>query len=104
MAAEGTYSGQFLYCGKKASIAVGNVLPINKIPEGTVICCLEAKVGDRGTLSRTSGTYATIIGHSEDGTKSRVRLPSGTRVAISGSCRATVGVLSVIIKKNRFVL
>jgi large subunit ribosomal protein L8e len=104
LAAEGTYSGQFLYCGKKASIAVGNVLPINKIPEGTVICCLEAKVGDRGTLSRTSGTYATIIGHSEDGTKSRVRLPSGTRVAISGSCRATVGVLSVIIKKNRFVL
>jgi large subunit ribosomal protein L8e len=29
IAAEGMYSGQYVYCGKKASLAVGNVLPVN---------------------------------------------------------------------------
>jgi len=67
LASEGTYSGQFIYCGAKASIAVGNVLPLHQIPEGTVVSNVEEHVGDRGVFSRTSGTYATIIGHSEDG-------------------------------------
>lgn len=78
----------------KAQIAVGNVLPINRIPEGTVVCNVEEKVGDRGTFSRASGCYATIIGHSEDGEKTRVRLPSGARKTIPGSCRATVGIVA----------
>jgi len=94
IAAEGVYSGQFIFCGKKAQIAVGNVLPINLIPEGTVVCNVEAKPGDRGTFSRTSGTYATVIGHSEDGAKTRIRLPSGARKTILGTCRATVGIIS----------
>ena len=28
LAAEGTYTGQFIYCGKKAALTVGNVLPL----------------------------------------------------------------------------
>lgn len=69
-------------------------MPINLIPEGTVVCNVEEKPGDRGAFSRTSGTYATIIGHSEDGSKSRIRLPSGARKTILGTCRATVGIIS----------
>ncbi len=61
------------------------------MPEGTVICNVESKTGDRGTLARTSGTSAVIIGHSEDLKKTRVRLPSGSRKTILGSCRAMVG-------------
>lgn len=38
LAAEGTYSGQYIFCGYKAGVAVGNVLPISRIPEGTTIC------------------------------------------------------------------
>ncbi|KAH0864750.1 hypothetical protein HID58_081961 [Brassica napus] len=34
VAAEGMYSGQFLYCGKKATLVVGNVLPLRSIHEG----------------------------------------------------------------------
>ncbi|EGR34703.1 large subunit ribosomal protein 2, putative [Ichthyophthirius multifiliis] len=94
IAAEGQYSGQYVYCGLKAGISVGNVLPINKIPEGTVVCNVEEKVGDRGAYSRASGTYATIIGHSEDGSKTRIRLPSGCRKTINGDCRATIGVVA----------
>merc|ERR1711957_1164323 len=32
---EGMYTGQFVYCGKKATLSVGNVLPLNmfqKVP------------------------------------------------------------------------
>ena len=37
LAAEGMYTGQSVYCGKKAEIAVGNVLPLREMPEGTVV-------------------------------------------------------------------
>jgi hypothetical protein len=78
IAAEGISTGSFIYCGKKATLNVGNVLPISQCPEGTIVCNVEEKIGDRGALARTSGNYATVIGHGEDG-KTRVRLPSGTK-------------------------
>ena len=65
-----------------ASLTVGNVLPVNSLPEGTIISNVEAKLGDRGVLARASGTSAIIIGHSEDGEKTRIRLPSGVRKSI----------------------
>ncbi|XP_016704345.1 60S ribosomal protein L8-like [Gossypium hirsutum] len=33
VAAEGMYTGQFVYCGKKVTLMVGNVLPLRYIPE-----------------------------------------------------------------------
>ncbi len=44
VAAEGMYTGQFLYCGKKAQLTVGNVLPVGEMPEGAVVCNLEHQV------------------------------------------------------------
>ncbi|OBZ80506.1 60S ribosomal protein L2, partial [Choanephora cucurbitarum] len=38
IATEGMYTGQFVYAGKKASLNIGNVLPLASMPEGTVIC------------------------------------------------------------------
>jgi len=73
------YTGQFIYAGAKAALTVGNVLPVSQMPEGTIISNLEWKQGDRGTLARASGCSAIVIGHSEDGKKTRVRLPSGVR-------------------------
>jgi len=92
IAVEGMYTGQFVYAGQKATLQVGNVLPINQMPEGTIISSIEAKLGDRGTIARASGTSGIVIGHSEDGKKSRVRLPSGIRKTVLGRCRAMVGV------------
>lgn len=94
VAVEGMYTGQFIYAGAKASLSVGNVLPISQMPEGTVVSNIEAKTGDRGALARTSGTSGIIIGHSEDGKKTRVRLPSGVRKALPGTCRAMVGIIA----------
>jgi len=94
VAAEGTYAGQSVYCGTKASISVGNVLPVGNIPEGTVICNVEEHSGDRGTFARASGTSIVVIGHSDDGHKTRVRLPSGARKTIPSTCRGTVGIIA----------
>jgi len=94
IAVEGMYTGQFVYCGSKASLTIGNVLPVNSMPEGTIVSNCESKFGDRGTLARASGTSAIIIGHSEDGKKTRVRLPSGVRKSIQGGCRAMIGVVA----------
>uniref|UniRef100_A0A0N5AYM7 Large ribosomal subunit protein uL2 n=1 Tax=Syphacia muris TaxID=451379 RepID=A0A0N5AYM7_9BILA len=58
IAAEGMHTGQFIYCGKKAHVQIGNVMPLSELPEGTIICNLEEKTGDRGRLARTSGIVA----------------------------------------------
>uniref|UniRef100_A0A7N8XRJ2 Large ribosomal subunit protein uL2 n=1 Tax=Mastacembelus armatus TaxID=205130 RepID=A0A7N8XRJ2_9TELE len=73
---------------------IGNVLPIGTMPEGTIICCLEEKPGDRGKLARASGNYATVISHNPETKKSRVKLPSGSKKVISSANRAVVGVVA----------
>jgi len=86
--------GPFVYCGKKAVLTVGNVLPLSQCPEGTIICNVEEKVGDRKALARTSGNYAAVIGHSPEDNKTRIRLPSGAKKMVPGGARATIGVVA----------
>lgn len=74
-----------------AQLNIGNVLPVGTMPEGTIICCLEEKPGDRGKLARASGNYATVISHNPETKKTRVKLPSGSKKVISSANRAVVG-------------
>merc|ERR1719439_136272 len=94
VAVEGLHTGQFVYCGTKAQLSVGNVLPLAKMPEGTVISMVEEKATDRGRFARASGTSCMIVGHSDDGKKSRIRLPSGSKKSIPSTCRAVVGIVA----------
>lgn len=91
VAAEGMYTGQFIYCGKRANLTIGNVMPVGQMPEGTVICNVEQKTGDRGCLARASGDYAIIVAHNPDAGITRVKLPSGAKKVIPSACRAMVG-------------
>merc|ERR1719244_58993 len=75
LACEGMYSGQFVYCGKKSALDVGNVMPIGTLPEGTIVCNLEEKTGDRGRIARGSGNYAQVIAHNPE-TKGQASLRS----------------------------
>merc|ERR1712177_7873 len=45
VACEGMHTGQFIYCGKKAALQIGNVLPVGTMPEGTIVCSIEEKAG-----------------------------------------------------------
>lgn len=94
IAVEGMHSGQFIYAGKKATLNTGNILPLKYIPEGVNICNVEHAKGDKGEYARTSGTSATVIGHTVSGKKTRIRLPSGARKIIPSTCRAMVGIVA----------
>jgi large subunit ribosomal protein L8e len=94
IANEGMYSGQFIYAGKNATLTVGNILPLGSVPEGTVVTNVEEKVGDRGTLGRTSGNYVTVIGHNPDEGKTRVKLPSGAKKVVKSDARGMIGIVA----------
>jgi len=94
VAVEGLYSGQFVYCGRKAAIKIGNVLPVGSMPEGAVISNCEERPGDRGKLARASGDYATIVSHNVDTNQTRLRLPSGAKKIVQSDARATIGIVA----------
>jgi len=94
VATEGMYTGQFIYCGKRAQLTVGNVMPIGVMPEGTIVSNMEEKTGDRGRIARASGNYAVVIAHNPDTKRTRVKLPSGTKKVIPSANRATVGIVA----------
>ena len=91
VATEGMYTGMFIYCGKKASLSVGNILPLSSVPEGTIVCNIEAAQGDRGKFAKCSGDYAVVVSHDEEKGTSRIRLPSGGKKTVSSSVRAQIG-------------
>ncbi|XP_028406899.1 60S ribosomal protein L8-like [Dendronephthya gigantea] len=94
VATEGMYTGQFVYCGKKATLQVGNCLPVGQMPEGTIICNVEEKTGDGGAMARASGNYATVISHNVDTRKTRIKLPSGIKRVVPSANRALVGIVA----------
>jgi large subunit ribosomal protein L8e len=93
-AVEGVHTGQFIYCGSKAQLNMGNVLPLKAIPEGTVVCNVEAKLGDRGAVARCSGDYAVVVTHDEEKGTTKLRLPSGGKKSVKSVCRAMVGIVA----------
>ena len=52
------------------------------MPEGTIVCSLEEKPGDRGKIAKASGNYCTVISHNIDTQRSRVKMPSGSKKVI----------------------
>jgi len=94
IAVEGLYTGQFVYCGKKAQLKIGNVLPLISMPEGTIVSNTESRPGDGGKLGRASGEYVTIVSHNLETGTTRLRLPSGAKKVVQSACRATVGLVA----------
>ena len=64
---EGVFKGQQIRLGGKAPAEVGNIIPLGKIPEGTIVCNLELRPGDGGKMAKSSGAYATVVGHTPQG-------------------------------------
>lgn len=91
LAPEGLCVNQRVSVGGE-TVAVGNVLQLGKVPEGTLIYNIEKQPYDGGKLVKSSGTYATVISHEEEQTV--VQLPSRQMKSFSSSARATIGVVS----------
>jgi len=92
VAAEGLYLGQKIEQGKGAIIETGNVLYLSEMPEGCPIFAIEGIAGDGGTMIKSSGSYALLMG--KDSRRATVKMPSGKLVTFPLEVRATVGNVS----------
>ena len=64
------------YYGRRATLSIGNVLPLRRIPEGAIVYNVEHHVGDRGTFAGASRDYAIMISRNPDNGTSTGMLPA----------------------------
>lgn len=98
-AIEGTYVDQEITVGPDAPVKVGNVLPMKKIPEGTMVSNIELRPGDGGKMARSSGSFGTVVAHTR--THTSVRVPSKRTLAVNNDSRATIGIISGAGRKEK---
>ena len=91
IAPKGLEVGMIIENGRDADIKVGNALPLEAIPVGTVVHCIELKPGKGAEICRSAGASAQILGR--DGKYVILRLQSGEARKILGTCMATIGVV-----------
>ena len=75
LAPKGLEVGMTIVSGADADIKIGNALPLENIPVGTVVHNIEMKPGKGGQLIRSAGTSAQVLG--KEGKYVLVRLNSG---------------------------
>jgi large subunit ribosomal protein L2 len=78
--------------GPEASIKVGNSLPLQNIPVGSVIHAVELKPGKGAQLARSAGASIQLI--AREGDYATLRLRSGEMRKVAVSCRASIGEVS----------
>ena len=90
--------GDVLYSGAEADIKVGNCLPIEKIPVGTMVHCVELVPGKGAQLVRSAGNAAQLM--AKEGNYAQLRLPSGEVRMIPLKARATIGTVGNLDHQN----
>jgi len=89
IAPKGLKVGDRIVSGDNVDIKVGNCLPLDQIPEGTMVHNVELKAGKGAQLARTAGASVQILG--KEGKYVLLRLTSGEVRKVLGTCRATIG-------------
>ena len=84
--------GMEVVSGSSVPIKVGNSLPLDNIPVGTVVHNIEMKPGKGGQIARAAGTSARLV--AKEGVYATLRLRSGEMRKIPAKCRATLGTVS----------
>ncbi len=89
IAPNGLKVGDKIESGANADIKVGNCLPLENIPEGTLVHNVELTPGKGGQLARSAASSVQILGR--EGRYTLLRLTSGEVRKVLSVCRATVG-------------
>lgn len=79
---------------KAVDIIPGNCMPLEFIPEGTMVHNIEFTPKRGGQVARSAGTYGQILGLDETGKYVIIKLSSGESRKFLKQCRATVGIVS----------
>lgn len=89
LAPVGLNKGDVVMSGSKAEIKVGNCLPIENIPVGSLLHNIELHPGKGGQIARAAGQAAQLM--AKESKYAILRLPSGEMRYVLLSCRATIG-------------
>ena len=81
--------GMEVVSGEGADIQVGNCLPLQRIPTGTVVHNVEMTPGRGGQMGRSAGAAIQLV--AKEGSTATLRLPSGEMRMVAADCRATIG-------------
>ncbi len=89
IAPKGLKAGDPVISSNSAPIKPGNAMPMRHMPVGTVIHCIEMKVGKGAQMARSAGTSAQLV--AKEGPHAILRLRSGEMRKILIDCMATIG-------------
>ena len=98
IAPHGLQVDQMVVSGPDADIKVGNTLPLQNIPVGTLLHNIEMKPGKGAQMVRSAGGSAQLM--AKEGSYATLRLPSGEMRMIRIECRATIGQIGNLDHEN----
>ena len=81
--------GSEVMSGPGAAIRAGNAMPLRNIPLGTIVHCVELKVGKGAQMGRSAGAAIQYV--AREGDYAQLRLRSGEVRRVHLNCRATIG-------------
>jgi large subunit ribosomal protein L2 len=81
--------GDTVVAGPGSDIRNGNALPLQEIPLGTTVHCIELKPGKGAQLCRSAGAGAQVV--AKEGAHVTLKLRSGEVRMVRGECWATIG-------------
>ena len=93
--------GSRILSHESAPVSIGNALPLQNLPLGVEVHCIELHPGRGGQLARAAGSLAQII--AKEGSTVTIRLPSGEIRLVNQRCWATVGQVGNIESINRVI-
>ena len=91
--------GDTILSGPTADILTGNALPLELIPLGTMVHCVELQPGRGGKMVRTAGGAAQLM--AKEGNYVTLKMASSEMRMVRKECLATVGVLGNAEFKNQ---
>ena len=100
LAPSGLSVGATVQAGDEAPIALGNALPLSRIPVGTTVHNVELNPGQGGRMARSAGSEIQIMGRDEEDGRVQLRLPSGEIREVLSACQATIGQVGNIDHQN----
>jgi large subunit ribosomal protein L2 len=98
-APEGTSVGSNVEVGVRATATKRNILSLESIPDGTLICNIEKNPGDGGKLIKSAGSSALVFAHGTEGVT--IKFPSGKFLIVNPRCRAMIGVIAGAGRKEK---
>lgn len=92
IAPKGVSQGSEIVSGIGSPIKPGNTMPLQNMPIGATIHCIELKPGKGAQLARSAGASVQLV--AREGSYALVRLRSGEIRKVLAACRATIGEVS----------